>query len=307
MRQIVCFVRICELGSISRAAAELNIAQPALGLQLRSLEHDFGTDLVVRSSRGVTPTKAGEIVLAHSQELIRQDRELRVRLKELNQGGPVRLTLALTASLVNMLAGAVIERVRVEMPDTLLVVMEGASEVIIQWVEEERVDLGLGFGDFTARHVEGVPILKERLFYVEASQSQDTEVSLREVLQKTLVLPNEQNSIRHTLEAAAQDLDVPLVGSYELGSLDAIRAITRRGIAGAIVPYGGIAEDVIRGELNARLIGSPRLERTMHCWRRTDHTPTRSETLLRQIVTGELSRVTRDEAPPGAYVFLDEP
>jgi LysR family nitrogen assimilation transcriptional regulator len=312
LRQLVCFVRVCELGSISRAAEELHIAQPALGLQIRGLEHEFGTDLVVRSSKGVAPTRAGELVLEHSRALIQQDRELRARLKQLHRDGPEHFTLALTASLVHLIAGAVIERVHARFPDTRLELMEGASELIADWVQEERAQLGLGFGNFPMRGVEGVPLLKERLYYlssaeesVPAGEPSDT-ITLSEVLSRPLALPNEQSSIRHIVEAAARTLDIPVIGAYEIASLDANRAIARRGIAGTIVPFGGIADDVARGELRARMIVEPKLERKLYVWRRKDHPTSAGEKELMEIVTSELRQAMRNKAPPGTYIFLDE-
>ncbi len=305
LRQLHCFVRVCELGSISRAANELNIAQPALGLQVRGLEHDFGVELVVRSARGVKPTPAGELVLEHSRALIQQDRELRVRLKEMNNDEPVRLTLALTASLVHLIVGSVIEKMRTELPDIRLEIMEGASELIAQWVEQERTDIGLGFGLFSAGAVQATPILKERLFYLSAPGDSESTISLTEVLARPLALPNEQNSIRHIVEAAAKTLELPVVGTYEFASLDANRSIARGGTAGAIVPYGGIVDDVARGELSARMIVEPELERTLYIWRRNDHPVSSAERLMTNIIVDAL-RSACNKVPAGTYLFLDD-
>lgn len=311
LRQLICFVRVCELKSISKAAEELHIAQPALGLQIRGLEHEFGTDLLVRSSRGVTPTRAGELVLEHSRTLIQQDRELRARLKQLHRDGPEHFALALTASLVHLIAGAVIEKVRARFPDTRLEMMEGASELVVQWVQDERAQLGLGFGNFPMRGVEGTPLLKERLYYLSAPEgisgaaaSQGT-ITLSEVLSRPLALPNEQSSIRHIVEAAAKTLDLPVIGAYEIASLDANRAIAGRGLAGTIVPFGGVADDVARGELRARMIVEPKLERKLYIWRRKDRPSSAGERGLIEIITEELRQATHDKAPEGTYLFLD--
>ena len=59
-RQLKYFLRIAELGSFSKAAAVLHIAQPALSRQVQQLEADLGVQLFVRSDLGVTLTEVGQ-------------------------------------------------------------------------------------------------------------------------------------------------------------------------------------------------------------------------------------------------------
>ena len=56
LKQIEYFVRVAELGSFTRAAVVLNIAQPALSRQVRLLEVELRQNLLVRNGRGAIPT-----------------------------------------------------------------------------------------------------------------------------------------------------------------------------------------------------------------------------------------------------------
>ena len=69
-RQLWYFTRIVELGSFTKAAAELRIAQPSLGQQVRNLEDELGTALLVRHSRGVKPTEAGAVLFQHASRIL---------------------------------------------------------------------------------------------------------------------------------------------------------------------------------------------------------------------------------------------
>lgn len=64
------FVTIVECGTISSAATKLMIAQSALSTQLKTMENIYGTKLLVRKARGVTPTDAGKILYERSRHLI---------------------------------------------------------------------------------------------------------------------------------------------------------------------------------------------------------------------------------------------
>ncbi|GAB3264341.1 LysR family transcriptional regulator [Arthrobacter pigmenti] len=71
LRVLQYFVAIAEELHFGRAAARLHIAQPSLSVQVRKLEHTLGTPLLVRSSRNVTLTPAGEVMLEQARELLR--------------------------------------------------------------------------------------------------------------------------------------------------------------------------------------------------------------------------------------------
>lgn len=66
------FISVAQLGSMSRAATRLGIAQPSLTLAIQRLEGNIGTPLFVRSRQGVTLTKAGERLLADSRDLLQR-------------------------------------------------------------------------------------------------------------------------------------------------------------------------------------------------------------------------------------------
>ena len=67
LRQLRAFVRVVELGSISRAALDLNLVQSALSQQMTKLESELSTRLLQRSPQGVTPTEAGVAFFREAQ------------------------------------------------------------------------------------------------------------------------------------------------------------------------------------------------------------------------------------------------
>ena len=72
MRQLRYFVQIVESGSLAKASRQLFIAQPALSQQMARLEDEVGKPLLLRSSRGVTPTENGSALYHHAKFMLRQ-------------------------------------------------------------------------------------------------------------------------------------------------------------------------------------------------------------------------------------------
>ena len=71
LRSLHYFVRIAELGSITRASAHLQIAQPALTRHVQRLEEELDTPLFTRANRGVRLTEAGHKLLESAQRILR--------------------------------------------------------------------------------------------------------------------------------------------------------------------------------------------------------------------------------------------
>ncbi|MDE1950493.1 MAG: LysR family transcriptional regulator, partial [Burkholderiales bacterium] len=72
LKQLDYFVHVAELGSFTRAATVLRVAQPALSRQVRALEVELRQPLFDRNGRGVTLTEAGKRLLAHGRGILQQ-------------------------------------------------------------------------------------------------------------------------------------------------------------------------------------------------------------------------------------------
>ena len=74
LRQLAYFEAVVRHGGFSRAAQQLQIAQPAVSAQVRRLERELGTTLLERTTRRVALTPAGELVLARARSVARAGR-----------------------------------------------------------------------------------------------------------------------------------------------------------------------------------------------------------------------------------------
>ena len=98
LRQLKYFVRIVEVGSLSRASQSLHVVQPALSQQISRLEDELGVKLLARSVRGVTPTEIGSAVYRHAQLILKQVDATRLIAQQADSGpaGPVAIGLPWT-------------------------------------------------------------------------------------------------------------------------------------------------------------------------------------------------------------------
>src|SRR5690349_23825510 len=80
VKQLDYFVHVADLGSFTKAASLLSVAQSALSHQVRQLEIELDQTLLHRNGRGVTPTDAGRRLLAHARGILMQVRRARDEL-----------------------------------------------------------------------------------------------------------------------------------------------------------------------------------------------------------------------------------
>lgn len=79
-RKLEYFLKVCEAGSISRAAGKLYISQQALSRSIDALEHELGVPLFYRSAQGLTLTRYGEALRQDSTALLAHHNEMLDRL-----------------------------------------------------------------------------------------------------------------------------------------------------------------------------------------------------------------------------------
>ena len=160
-RQLRFFAAIAEHGSIVRAAAALRIAQPALSRQLRQLELEVGTPLLVREWHGVRLTPAGVALLdaahalfAHFERALRHAYEARDGVRGVLRVGLGRIAVEHPA------IGRAIAAARAEFPDIRLDVRELPSPAQPAALRTRDVDLAIG-----AVHFDGNGALDSELLH----------------------------------------------------------------------------------------------------------------------------------------------
>lgn len=95
LRQCRYFISVAKLGSISQAALELHIAQPALTRQMQKLEEDLRVTLFNRTGRGVQLTDAGSQFLVDAEILINNVTVIKERAVRASRGECGNISLAL--------------------------------------------------------------------------------------------------------------------------------------------------------------------------------------------------------------------
>lgn len=143
-RHLANLLAIATHGSFNRAAAALNLSQPALSKSIALLEHRLGIPVFERTTRGSTLTKAGEILLrrARALEMLIGDAEAEVHMQAGGIDGPLRV--GVTPSAMLDLMPAVLERVIAGRGACSISVVEGLDDHMMPALLRGEIDLLIG-------------------------------------------------------------------------------------------------------------------------------------------------------------------
>ncbi|MFM2261786.1 MAG: HTH-type transcriptional regulator CynR, partial [Pseudomonadota bacterium] len=167
LKQLEYFVRVAELGSFTRAAQALNVAQPALSRQVRLLEVELRQNLLVRNGRGATPTQAGQLLLEHGRGILHQVERAREELGRVRTGLTGRVALGLPPSVARVLTVPLTRAFRSKMPEAQLSISEGLSSAMQENLQNGRLDIAVLYNPSQVTGIEHTPFVQEALWLVQ--------------------------------------------------------------------------------------------------------------------------------------------
>lgn len=240
LRQLRYFVRIVECGSLTRAAAELEVAQSALSLQISRLESELSTRLLRRTSQGTLPTEAGLAFFREAQLTLRHADEAARAAQQARLMGSVSVGLAPTACSV--LGLPLILTLREKYPDVRLQLVESLSGHLAGMLNARQLDLAVLYGTHPARRWSTTPLLDERLYLIQSARQPLRPtgahgIALTDLDGVPLILPSAGHGLRNALDAAFTRHGLRPVLAAEIDSLATLMDAVDAGLGATIQPW----------------------------------------------------------------------
>lgn len=239
-RRLSAFVKIVDTGSLTRAADNLHVAQPALSQQVASLEAQFRQRLLIRSKRGVVPTEAGRALYRHAQIILRQLSQAHAEVGLVAQAVAGNVSLGLAPySAGAALAVPLLQRVRERFPGVILHINENFGGVISELVMTGKMDMALIYQPGPIRGVKFEPMFEEDLCLLASPQmglGRDREVALVALNEMPLLLPSRIHTIRRLVDNAFERAGIAPNVVAEIESAATLASAVDSGIGATILP-----------------------------------------------------------------------
>jgi LysR family nitrogen assimilation transcriptional regulator len=265
LRQLRYFCKVVELGNMTRAADQLNVAQPALGLQIRQLEEDLGSALLIRHSRGVEPTPAGLTLFERAQKILALVEETRADMLALRGTVSETVRLGITPSIMSLIGYDLLVEARRDLRQVFLSVTEELGYALLDAMKRGELDLALVYEVEDESWLSARPIFEEELLFVTArADVAPGPITFADALGHALILPCARDLVRKLIDGAASSRGVKLQLAFEVNSPAAIKTMVLREGASTIVPYGAVADEIRAGRLQGRRIVEPQIVRRLY-------------------------------------------
>ena len=262
--QLKTLVHVAELGSLSKTADRLNVAQPALSRQVRRLEAELGAALFIRHGRGMVPTELGRRVLALSAQVFAHIDEIHALARSSDESllGPVRF--GMTPTVAGIMTVPLIRAVQSAHPQLSLSLTTGFSDHLLDWLKRGVIDCCVAYDLRDMGLLRIRPILEETLFLVGDAQrklSFDRPRAFASLTNERLLLPSPPHRLRRILDNYAHQAGVQLNPVIEADSHDALVDLVSQGFGLTILPLTLLHLQIATGQLSATFLEDPRPKR----------------------------------------------
>jgi DNA-binding transcriptional LysR family regulator len=254
-RQLAAFCAVVERKSFSQAAERLGVTQPAVSLQIRSLEQRLGRRLLDRSGRRVEPTEAGLRLYTSAQRLLALEESLLDEISEVDEGA-LTGTLDLGAStgpggtVVPLLLCKFSER----HPELRVRLTVSDTQTVVDRVADRELELGVVGAGRRHRGVVFEPFFRDEVVLAcpPAHRFAGKTITLEQLKSEPLIVMQEGAGVRHVIEdelrqagTRLRDLDVRL----ELGLQESARSAVLAGHGVTFISRLAIEADLEAGRV----------------------------------------------------------
>lgn len=287
LRGIRYFVQIAELGSMTRAAQHLHVAQPALSRHIRALEQELGVALMVRLPRGVRLTTAGRQFLDHCQRILRELGRAQDELRSGAAAGQGQVILGVSPTTGPLLLPGVVERMRRQCPQISLKVVEGFSNQLYDWLLAGRTDVAILTNPVSSRVIQVTPLSSEPIVVFVQPQAHGARRFITAAeFAGTPVVSTE--AIRIIADEQLQRHDIRVRVESEIDAVEAIRRLVLRGTSMALMPVSTFHDDLASRRLAAWPIVDANIHRILTLAQPAERRPSAAIDEIAQIVTAEV-------------------
>jgi DNA-binding transcriptional LysR family regulator len=281
-RQLAAFCTVVERKSFSQAAERLGVTQPAVSLQVRSLEKRLGTKLLDRSGRRVEPTEAGHRLYRAAQRMLAVEEQLLEELAGEDEGElQGELVLGASTGPGGTVVPVLLGQFQREHPLVSVALSVSDTNRVIEQVAERELELGIVGAAPRHRGVVFEPFFRDHVILACPPEHRfaGKEISLDDLRDEPLILMQDGAGVRQVIEdelraagVRLRDLDVRL----ELGLQESVKSAVAAGFGVTFISRSGVEAELAAGTIASARVKGLEAAREISLVRAAGRSPTRA-------------------------------
>ncbi|PJG84506.1 LysR family transcriptional regulator [Conservatibacter flavescens] len=239
LKQLMYFIKVAEFNSYTRAADQLDVAQPLLSRHIRQLEVALGQNLFIRNGRGVRTTEAGNILLSHSYRIMSQLDELKDELNRHSGKITGTISLGIPPTLSKLLAKDIIKTFHQRLPDANLIVREGLTSDLQEQLEFGRLQVGLLHNPSFIAAIDYQLLTQAYLCLIVRKDDplflNKSKITAKDLETIPLIIPTQDNTFRQLLDYEMAKLQKKANIVFEIDSKELLLDLVEEGVGNSIL------------------------------------------------------------------------
>jgi len=268
--QLHIFYTVAEKGSFSQAAQALHMTQPAVTMQIQSLEEYFGTKLFHRTTKKIELTEAGRTLLPYAKRSIELMKETDVSMSKFTHMLKGRLHLGASLTIGEYILPRLLVPFGKEYPSISVSMKVINTSQILDEVLNHQLNFGLVEAEVRHPDVQTEALLNDELVLIVPSghplTKQET-ITVRDMLKYPFVLREKGSGTRKVMEdelqkagVDAKDMNIVM----ELGSTGAVKSAVEAGLGLSIISRSSVKHEVALGLIQMRKVENIHFSRSFY-------------------------------------------
>ncbi|RTE67109.1 LysR family transcriptional regulator [Amphritea opalescens] len=268
IKQLQYFLKVAEMKSIAAAARQLDIAQPALSLQISKLEHEVQSQLFSRGIKGVQLTESGLLFEKHVQMVVGQLNRAISDISELEGSPKGKLVIVMNQAGVNLLAMPVSQVIESAFPNVELDLRMGLSYQVVEQLASGEADLAITYEEGADnKSISRELLIREDLYFTTQLNDQNRDldtIRFKDLVDYEIVTTSEKESLGRKIREYEKREGIELKKKMPYGQLLTSLRFVCEGHCHMILPSSAFFHLEQAGQLKALKIIEPEMTRNVY-------------------------------------------
>ena len=261
------FYTVAQRRSVTGAAAELLLSQPAVSVQLKALERELGLSLFERGGPKLRLTQAGEVLYRAAVSILSAKDEAERAITELRGGNKGRLLLGAGTTGGMYVLPRILQAYKRLWPETEIVLQIGTTDQILEKLQQNALDMGLVGGPVEDRRFVIDSVCTDELVLIAAPShpiAAREKVTLRDLGSVPFIVPETGSRTRQLVERKLREAGVPISIAMQLPGTEGVKRAVEAGLGVGMVSGYAVESECSTGVLQRVPIQGWRLTRSMN-------------------------------------------
>jgi DNA-binding transcriptional LysR family regulator len=249
INQLETLLTISKTMSFRKAGEILNLTQPAVSAQIKSLEDEFGTILIDRN-QPVTLTDSGRLFLDHAEKILRTVEDLKQRLADLSQTPQGHINIGTTTSIAMQILPRVLSYFQDQFPLIKTTIHSMTSSQIMTSVENGQVDIGIAYLFDKNPSLDTSVLYYDTFELIVSSQhplGRFSHISIEKLRNIPFIMLSPDTAGRRFVDQLFKSLDITPHIVMELSSSEEVKRMVELNLGAAIISKLSVVNDLQYG------------------------------------------------------------